>query len=67
MKITELAVGISIFHNGIPYRLIRMIWRGPISTKWIVQPLFVEQPEKELVICHNDELHLAQFHPKTAA
>lgn len=58
MTLDQLAIGQHIWHNGIPFRLIRFVWKQSTAVKWIVAPLYVQGQCRGLLISKTDDFHL---------
>lgn len=62
----NLRQNIDVWHNGVPYRLVRFLWDEPNSHVWLAQPLFVDAKPCRIRIRDGDDTHEARFHSKAA-
>ena len=66
MELKDLRVGMYIWHESVPFKLVLRTWKGKTSERWIVLPLFTGEPERKLVICAKDRFYQAHFHSGAA-
>lgn len=66
MTLNDLRAGMMVWHENRPFRLLNLISKRGNEQRWKVQPLFVDTPERTLVIKKGDEFHEARFHTQHA-
>lgn len=52
----ELAVGLQVFKNGVPVRLLYRVAQLEGKEIWHTKPLFVKQPERDEVFEPHDRI-----------
>lgn len=54
----KLTVGLDVFHEGVPYKLLHMLHKTTNGELWRVQPLFVEASPTDEFIKKSDRVTL---------
>jgi hypothetical protein len=56
--------GLQAFHEGKPYEFLHLIGRALRIENWRVRPIFVNEPDRDLLIADGDRLSPIHSNPR---